>query len=304
MNVRDSEFDRVLAEWLEDDAFVAPATPVEAAVDFARAHPRRRDWLAPLRRDAMTTRATTGLRPAVILVAVAALLVLAIGGAVVMSSGPDVNPTPITTDGPTPTATPSPTATPVAVRPMPASGALDPGQYTIEVPHSTVTVSLTIADGWTSGGWYIMNPPQFTKHIAFWTVGNVNSDVCDWSGTLPDPPIGPTVDHLLTALDAQENTDMSGPVDVVVGGYAGKRIEMRVAAEFTPLCDNQENLVMWVDPSGERGRELDLFATQPDTVWVLDVDSHRVVMTTGFDSGAVEETEISGVLDTIEFTVN
>jgi hypothetical protein len=49
---------------------------------------------------------------------------------------------------------------------------------------------------------------------------------------------------------------MSGPVDVVVGGYAGKRIEMRVAAEFTPLCDNQENLVMWVDPSGERGREL------------------------------------------------
>jgi hypothetical protein len=47
-----------------------------------------------------------------------------------------------------------------------------------------------------------------------------------------------------------------------------------------------------------------LFATQPDTVWVLDVDGHRVVMTTGFDPGAVEETEIIGVLDTVEFTVN
>ena len=39
MNVRDSDFDRLLAEWLEDDAFVAPATPVEAAVDFARIQP-------------------------------------------------------------------------------------------------------------------------------------------------------------------------------------------------------------------------------------------------------------------------
>ena len=173
MNVRDSDFDALLAEWLEDDAFVSPSAPVEVAVDFARAHPRRRDRLAFLRRDAMTARATTGLRPVAIAVAVAALLVFAIGGAVLIGSGPDPSPTPI------PSATAIPTATPVAAVPCrpvePCAGSVHRG-----VPGGPVTVSLTIGDdGWTSGGWYIMNPPAFSRSVSFWTIGNVYEDLCD-----------------------------------------------------------------------------------------------------------------------------
>ena len=294
MNVRDSEFDRMLAEWLEDDTFVAPAAPVEAAVDFARIHPRRRDWLAFLRRDAMTTRATTGLRPVAILLAVVALLALGVGGAIFVASQPEATPRP--------TVIPSPTATPLAVTPMPPSGALVAGRYRIEVPDSPVTVDLTIGDGWTAGdGWYIMNPPNFTHAISFWTVGNVNADACDWQGTQPDPPIGPTVDDLVAALDAQLNTDMSAPVDVVVGGYAGKRVTMQIAADFTLTCDDPE-LTLWVGPDGEQGRRIEAsYGAVALPVLILDVEGRRVVIIPQYEPADIEA---QAVMDSLEFAVN
>jgi hypothetical protein len=104
MNVRDSEFDQLLAEWLEDDPIVAPAAPVEAAVEFARIHPQRGDWLAWLRRDAMTTRAAPRLRPVAVLVAIVALMVLVVGGAVLMGSEPDTTPTPASSPSASPSA--------------------------------------------------------------------------------------------------------------------------------------------------------------------------------------------------------
>jgi hypothetical protein len=295
MNVRDSEFDRMLAEWLEDDTFVAPAAPVEAAVNFALIHPRRRDWLAFLRRDAMNTRASTGLRPVAILLVVAALLALGVGGAVFVASRPEATPTQ--------TVIPSPTATPLAVLQMPATGALVAGRYRLQVPDSPVTVDLTIGDGWTSGDWYIMNPPDFTHHISFWTVGNVNTDACDWNGTLPDPPIGPTVDDLVSALDAQKNTDMSAPIDVEVDGHAGKQVTMQIAADFAPpggSCD--PDLTMWVGPGGEQGRSVAAnLDNPPDTVWILDVDGQRVVIVTTYDPS---DAEARAVMDSLEFAVN
>ncbi len=63
-----------------------------------------------------------------------------------------------------------------------------------------------------------MNPPRFTKSVSFWSVGNVYQDPCD-HGKLPDPPIGPTVDDLVAALDAQVNSDMAPAVDIEIGGY-------------------------------------------------------------------------------------
>ena len=122
MNVRDSEFDQLLAEWLEDDPVVAPAAPVEAAVDFARIHPQRGQWLAWLRRDAMTTRAAPELRAFTVLVAIVALLVLAVAGAVLMSSEPDTTPTP--TPASSPSASP-PASEPASPSPSVQSAAID-----------------------------------------------------------------------------------------------------------------------------------------------------------------------------------
>ncbi|HET7685724.1 MAG TPA: hypothetical protein VFM19_04915 [Candidatus Limnocylindria bacterium] len=93
MNVRETDLDRLLADWLELDAHVAPAAPVEAAIAFARAHPRRRDWLAPLRRDAMTT-PSRGTRLATILIAATLLVALVVAGAAIVGSLPQPTPQP------------------------------------------------------------------------------------------------------------------------------------------------------------------------------------------------------------------
>jgi hypothetical protein len=293
MNVRDSDFDALLAEWLEDDPFVSPAAPVEAAVDFARSHPRRRDRLAFLRRDAMTSRATTGLRPVAIAVAVAALLVFAIGGAVLIGSGPDPSPTPM------PSATAIPTATPVGAAPLPAGGALAPGQYTVRVPGGPITVSLTIGDdGWESGGWYLMNPPAFSRSVSFWTVGNVYEDLCD-SASLAAPAIGPTVDDLVTALDMQASSRMSPAVDVVMGGYSGKRLTMSWPP--STACSG-DPLPMWVDPNGEIGRSLE--PGSRDTLWILDVDGERLVIVAyHVRADEVAASIVDDVIASMEFAV-
>jgi hypothetical protein len=67
--------------------------------------------------------------------------------------------------------------------------------------------------------------------VAFFTPENVNADACDQHATLPNPPIGPTVQDFLDALDAQVNTEMTPPVDVTMGGVTAKRIELRSSTD-------------------------------------------------------------------------
>jgi hypothetical protein len=304
MNVRDSDFDTLLAEWLEDDPNVASAAPVEAAVDFARNHPRHRDWLAFLRRDAMSSRTTTGLRTVAIAVALAAVLAVAIGGAVLIGSTPEPTATPI----PSPSAIP--TATPVAARPLPRGGALTSGQYSTELPESTVTATFTIEDGWTSGGWYLMNPPALDKAVIFMAIANVYEDICAADGgvatasELPDPPIGPTVDDLVEALDAQANTDMLRAADVVVGGYSGKRVTLTETDPYADHCIGDFPRPMWVDPSGEPGRSMQ--PGQRDIMWILDVQGQRVaIIATQSNQADADATEsIANVIRSMEFAVD
>jgi hypothetical protein len=49
------------------------------------------------------------------------------------------------------------------------------------------------------------------------------------SGTYPEPPIGPTVDDLVAAVEEQRNSETSAAVDVTLGGYSGKRFTRCVA---------------------------------------------------------------------------
>ena len=87
-----------------------------------------------------------------------------------------------------------------------------------------------------------MNPPALDKAVIFMAIANVYEDICAADGgvatasELPDPPIGPTVDDLVEALDAQANTDMLRAADVVVGGYSGKRVTLTEADPYADHC--------------------------------------------------------------------
>jgi len=269
----------------------------------------------------MTSRATTGLRPVAVFAALAAVLLIGAASVALIGSSPDATggptaPPPATPTTPASTPRASQGASPLAVRPLPLNGSVAAGTYRVEFPDSQVTVDLTLEDGWGAGNrftvegvttpWdvqYLTDQTFFTHSMLFYTVGNVNTDGCDWEGTQPDPPVGPTVDALVAALDAQRNTVMSDPVDIVLDGHPGKRVEMRPDPSFE--CVPQ---VMWVRPDGQPGDPLvgdgDFF----DTLWILDVDGHRVLIDTYLNPLFIEDpasgAEVLAVLNSMEFAVN
>ena len=104
---------------------------------------------------------------------------------------------------------------------------------------------------------------QSSKLVSFSTVANVYEDICDpatgglpTASQLPSPEVGPTVDDLVAALGAQVNTDMSPPVDVSVGGYAGRARHDDHLGSLRPLLRDDEARPMWVDAAGEPRRGL------------------------------------------------
>jgi hypothetical protein len=73
------EFDRRLALFLDDGPTRSPERPVDGAITYALAHPRRRDPFAALRSDPMASRrATWSSRPVLVLAILGLLLSLSV----------------------------------------------------------------------------------------------------------------------------------------------------------------------------------------------------------------------------------
>ena len=115
--------------------------------------------------------------------------------------------------------------------------------------------------------------------------------------TVPDAPAA-TVDAFVTALSAQASRDASEPIDVTVGGYAGKSITLHVpedaafaGGEFTD-CD-QGFFVSFGGP-GSDPDGLDRLHQGPgqiDELWILDVDGALVII----DANYYDETPAADV---------
>ena len=79
-----NDFDRRLGAWLDEGPGHAPERTIDAALAHARAHPRRRDPLAVLRRDPMSGNGFAGaLRPLPLVAVLGLILVAALGVATV-----------------------------------------------------------------------------------------------------------------------------------------------------------------------------------------------------------------------------
>ena len=158
-------------------------------------------------------------------------------------------------------------------------------------PRITVTIS---APGWTAMPEFGallkgdgLDPPETTGAAlltgdtggdAFYVYG----DPCRWESTTPDVP-ATTVDEIVEALAAQPSRDATAPVDVTVGGYAGKHITLHVpntaptGAEAFQDCDRQTFASYGVE--GIEGPSRNHQGPgQIDEFWVLDVDGVIVIL--------------------------
>lgn len=230
--------------------------------------------------------------------ALAALLAL---GA--CSSDPEATPTSVA---------PSETDTAPAVRDVWALepfSRLEPGTYFVDAdtdPTTPLRVVYEIpADGWSSWiGAAKFGPDGGHVGVSITTVVNLVTDGCR-DHLAADPPVGPTVGDLATALSELAPFEVtSPPSDVTVYGYRGKHLELTVPDMAFDRCDAGD-LRSWIAPI-DAAEEGDAFYgyTGPgyrEEFWILDVDGTRLMIAAGRSPGSPPEdlAELRAILDSI-----
>ena len=131
-----------------------------------------------------------------------------------------------------------------------------------------------------------------------WPAGtgfNVYGNPCQWSTTIPETP-ATTPDEIAAAFAAQASTDATAPVDVTVGGFAGKAITLHVPMSFDlpnasrdeKFADCDDGTFAFYGVEGETGGETTgngrtaQGAGQIDELWILDVDGSIVILDGGY----------------------
>ena len=182
---------------------------------------------------------------------------------------------------------------------------LEPGTYVID--RFPVDLAFDIPDGsppgWHAGTasehsaimlWY--TPPEITYLFAFWNVDAIYVDPCNPTPGKLEPPTGPSVDDLVAALSNLPGLQASAPVDVTVGAFRGREIELTTldfencpnVTVFSPGDPTDPALVNPLD--GETFR-----------VRILDVDGVRIVLYTAepAERDPAAEAELQEILDSI-----
>lgn len=223
----------------------------------------------------------TAISRATGIAAVALVAIVGAGGILYTSfGGPGGSPTALPTAIPTPARTPAP---------IPEGEAMPAGTYftrPLPAPDDGLTLTFTVPEGWFGFGRGTIFPDTAPHGIAlqFLDVTSINDDLCQWKGPDGDVDAGTTVDDLVAALLAQTAYEVSDPVDVSIGGYSGKRVDVVFPAELfegtdssAPDCDEGVTRLWSTRGHGELG----IYGQAPDERWqanILDVDGTRLII--------------------------
>ena len=272
------------AEQLPDQVFDA----VRSEIDLKQ----QRAVIGPWRMPIMNKLVPIGL------VAAAAVVALVIGTRMVGSPAPGgVGGVPSGQPSVQPSVAPSvaPSASAAAWRGVPAgplvlTGTNDPVQVTVNIA----------APGWERFAAFdgvnkdddSLDPPETVGVLLLawgWPAGtgiNVYQDPCQWTTTIPETP-ATTPAEIAAALAAQASTEATAPMDVSVGGFAGKAITLRVPMSFDKpnatrdekfaACDEKTYAFYGIEGRTENERNAQ-GAGQIDELWILDVDGAIVIL--------------------------
>ena len=294
---------RIIGSWMEEDGRTRlPDHVLDAVLDQLPATPQRRPgWTA--------RRITHVNGYAKYAIAAAAVVVIAIAGFNLLGSpgSGQVGAPPSAVPSSPPTTEPSPSVVPI----VPTSGAIEPGRYRWAA--SGGEVSVVIPDGWTGRpDSMIAKNADTPADITFghnlpgttYEVTHVYADACASEGRLE--PVGPTVDDLVAALDAQESTDVLVG-QITAGSVVGQRVEMRQPADLADRSACRYGLAngplqIWADEL-----ETGFFALAPDfsgVAYIFDVDGERVVFNAVYGPEATEADveAVDAIVQSMEFT--
>ena len=268
----ENDFDRTARTWLEDGPSQLSDRVLQAALDEIHVTRQRRSW-GPARRFRTMNNAMK------LAIAAAAVAVVAVAGFSLIPG--DRQGSPPATSSPSSSPSPSPVSFDGHIQ-----GALEPGAYALDY-HAPVHITFTVPAGWEKLGvpTTVFGPGSDTR-LGFLTVDNVFIDPCSSAlGTL-DPPVGPTVDDLATALAGVPRLRVTAPVDATLAGFAGKQVDLSALAAWEG-CDGEGPSLLRAN-----GGRLDVPAPQLNEEtqwWILDVEGHRLVIVQATRAGAAAE---------------
>jgi hypothetical protein len=257
-------------EQLQDQVFDAVRAEIEQK--------RQRAGFGPWRTPTMNKFLAIGLGAAAVVVAF--LVGYQVFGSPNASvGGPGVDSTPTATAEPTQQSTPSPSAE----AGLPEGPLLVWESPNEDAPSITVTIS---APGWTYHTQYsalekgegVDNMSEALVLLDSLPPGtgfSVPGDPCQWVSTRPET-LADTPDEVVAALAAQASRNPSEPLDVTVGGYAGRMITLHVPddADFSD-CEGGGDFVSYMDEAGERW-QWHQGPGQIDDFWFVDVEGSLV----------------------------
>ena len=285
--------------WLEEGRTRLPDHVLDAVLDQVPATPQRPPG-RPARRIAhVNALAKFEIAAAAVLVAIVGLYFLRGSGASEVGNAP-----PAAVDSPLPSAVPS-SGLPLA----PDHGPIDPGRYEVPLPTGGL-MTFVLPDGWTANAPRMVKNVNTPTEVVFaaylpggrYEVTDVYADACRSDGQLE--PVGPTVDDLVAALDAQEGTDVVATT-FSAGSSVGHRIEIRE----TPGLDRSEcrygpqgPLPIWANEIGASR-----FTLEPGShsvvAYAFDVEGSPVVFAATFGPEATDEdvAEVDAIAASFDF---
>lgn len=289
----DRETTRIVRSWLEDGATALPDRVLDAVLDELPMTPQRRSWWPARRLSTVNTIIKFGLAAAV--VAVVVLIGINSLGGTSSVGGPGVEPTPT----PQPSIaepTPEPSAAgPIDFATIPLEGdqRLEEGDYVFtHLPG--VRVVFAASSNWERNlpNWIVWTIDDNKATMGAATVDNVVIDPCQPDLGFQDPPVGPTVDDLVTALGAVPGLTFSAPADVTQDGYSGVRLDYVSPDEFDNCLDDMgEAILMSVDGAvpADHGSIHAPNGADAFSLYIYDVDGTRVVITAAYTESRTDE---------------
>ena len=171
---------------------------------------------------------------------------------------------------------------------------IEPGTYVVDKFGTPIHV--TMPAGWQRlGGVGVKGPDDAV--LAFSEIATVYTDSCNWIDSAA--PVGPTVDDLVSALQAQQGSQTTDPQPLTVDGFSGYRLGVSKpdGSDFTKCYGGQRSF--WQDADGAITDMLG--SATPATVWVLDLAGRRAVISymSYQPMSASTETELTAIVDSI-----
>jgi hypothetical protein len=113
-----------------------------------------------------------------------------------------------------------------------------------------------------------------TAAVGWFPADNLFRDPCHWQAGTVDPPVGPTVDDMVSALEKMPGFVVVGPTRDVIGGLPAQSLALVLTVDES-ACDGSQVKVFSSTPTGGK------FDPKPGTTTVrlLDVGGTRLAVT-------------------------